>query len=266
MKKLDQISIYPIKSCGSIQPVSAEVLDRGFKLDRRWLLIDESGIFISQRNTPELSQISLQLEGKDLVVRHQNADSMVLPLNVSTQTLQKATIWNDTVEGVHLGVSYDQWFSEILGKKVQLIFMSDDVHRPLNKNRLPQDRSFEVSFADGYPYLLTSQSSLDDLNHRLTQPVPMERFRANLVVSGFTAFAEDGWEKIRIGSVEFLVVKPCARCQITTIDQKTGSASKEPLKTLATYRKKDGQVLFGMNLVALGSGTVHQDDTVTIIS
>lgn len=266
MTQLDQISIYPIKSCSGINLQSSQVLDRGFPHDRRWLLIDQEGQFISQRSTPLLGQIKISMNSSQLNVSYIGKSTLSVNFNNQSNVRHKALIWKDKVDGLWVGRESDDWFSHVLGQQVHLIHMNDKVHRPLIKDRLPQDRSFEVSFADGYPYLLTSQSSLDDLNSRLGNPVPMDRFRANLIVSGFDAFAEDGWKRIRIGEVEFMVVKPCARCQVTTIDQETGASSKEPLKTLATYRKQDGKVMFGMNLVALSAGSVNLKDPVTIIA
>ncbi len=265
MSKLDQISIYPIKSCSGINLQTSQVLDRGFPLDRRWLLVDEGGQFISQRTAPLLGQIKISLNSDQLHVNYPGKSPLRLSLNIRSNVRHEVLIWKDKVDGLWVGQECDDWFSDILGRRVQLIHMNERVHRPLIKDRLPQDHSFEVSFADGYPYLLTSQASLDDLNRRLTSPVPMDRFRANLVVSGFDAFAEDRWKRIKIGDVEFMVVKPCARCQVTTIDQQTGTPSKEPLKTLATYRKQAGKVMFGMNLVALSSGSVQLSDPVLII-
>jgi hypothetical protein len=265
MPKLDQISIYPIKSCAGIDLDASEVLNRGFPLDRRWLLVDEAGQFISQRKSPRLGQIRLTRDHTQLSVSYPDKAPLKLELNVHSSVRHKAMIWSDKVDGMWVGHEFDDWFSNVLEQQVHLIHMNDEVHRPLIKEHLPQHRSFEVSFADGYPYLLTSQASLDDLNGRLDNPVPMDRFRANLMVSGFEAFAEDHWKKIKIGEVEFLVVKPCARCQITTINQKTGASSKEPLKTLATYRKQAGKVMFGMNLVALSAGSVRLNDPVLII-
>ena len=265
MSKLDQISIYPIKSCAGIDLSASEVLSRGFPLDRRWLLIDEAGQFVSQRTTARLGQIKLSQENNHLIVNYPEQDPLHLDLDVPDGIRRKAKIWHDSVDGVWVNQASDDWFSHVLEQQVHLIHMNADVHRPLIKDHLPQDRTFEVSFADGYPYLLANQASLNDLNSRLETPVPMDRFRANMVVSGFEAFAEDDWKKVRIGEVEFLVVKPCARCQVTTIDQKTGAASKEPLKTLATYRKQDGKVMFGMNLVALGTGSLHLNDPILIV-
>jgi len=265
MFTLDQICIYPIKSCAGIELQSSRVLDRGFPLDRRWLLVDEKGQFISQRSTPLLGQIKLSHEKDQLTVSYPDKTALILDLNHHSDMRHQVNIWKDRVNALWVSQACDDWFSAVLNQPVHLIHMNEEVHRPLFKEGLPQGRSFDVSFADGYPYLLTSQSSLDNLNGRLKQPVPMDRFRANLVVGGFEAFAEDHWKRIKIGPVEFLVIKPCARCQVTTIDQKTGVRSKEPLKTLAGYRKQNGKVMFGMNLLALNSATVSLKDRVSII-
>ncbi len=265
MPALDEISIYPIKSCSGIKLNSSEVEDRGFPLDRRWLLVEENGTFISQRSTPKLGQIKISHLEDNLLVSCVGKESLTLEIKSSLSTQIETHIWKDTVQGNWISTDCDAWFSDILGRSVRLVHMSRDVHRPLEKSYLPSNRSFEVSFADGYPYLLTNQASLDDLNGRLNQPIPMDRFRSNLIVSGFAAFAEDRWKRMRIGKVEFLVVKPSARCVVTTIDQKSGIASREPLKTLATYRKQEGKVMFGMNLIALGSGNVRVGDEVSIL-
>lgn len=262
---LDQISIYPIKSCAGINLNHSEVEDRGFPLDRRWLLIEENGAFISQRNSPKLGQIIISHHRDHLLVSSAGKGSLTLELESSSFTQVKAQIWKDTVQGNWISHECDAWFSEILERRVRLVHMNREVRRPLAKSYLPHNRSFEVSFADGYPYLLTNQESLRDLNGRLDHPIPMDRFRSNLVVSGFEAFAEDHWKHIRIGGVEFLVVKACARCVVTTIDQESGMASKEPLKTLATYRKQNGKVNFGMNLIALNTGSVNKGDLVVIL-
>ncbi len=266
MNTLDQISIYPIKSCSGIQLESARVESRGFPLDRRWMLIEANGDFISQRNTPQLGQFQISVHDNHLHVQFSDKSPLKIQMELSKSTIRESRIWKDNVSGKEVSNVCDDWFSEILNRQVHLIHMDESVSRPLIKESLPQDRSFEVSFADGYPYLLTNQASLDDLNQRLTTHIPMDRFRSNLVVSGFEAFAEDDWKQISIGDVVFQVVKPCARCHVTTIDQKSGIQSKEPLKTLASYRKQDGKVMFGMNLIALTQGTVTHNDPVKVLN
>ncbi|MCF7823611.1 MAG: MOSC domain-containing protein [Candidatus Marinimicrobia bacterium] len=262
---LKKITIYPIKSCAGIDLPASDVEARGFPLDRRWLIIEENGTFISQRNAPQLGQIKISATENQLIINYMGKSPLIVDQSTPSDKRIEAQIWKDSVQSLWLSSEYDAWFSEIIGRSVHLVQMDKQVHRPLEKESLPAGRTFEVSFADGYPYLLTNQSSLDDLNDRLSQPIPMDRFRSNLVVCGFPAFTEDHWKRIRIGDVEFLVVKPCGRCQVTTIDQKTGESSKEPLKTLASYRKQNGKVMFGMNLVALSEGRIKINTPVHIL-
>jgi uncharacterized protein len=152
------------------------------------------------------------------------------------------------------------WLSDALGRRCQLVYMPDDVERAVNPLRgRPGD---VVSFADGYPFLLIGQGSLDDLNGRMSAPLPMIRFRPNLVVEGAAAFAEDGWPRVRIGAVTFRNVKPCDRCVMTTVDPETGNKGAEPLRTLATYRAWGGAVWFGVNLIAENTGTLRVGDAV----
>jgi len=262
---LDQISIYPIKSCSGIALDQAEVEERGFPYDRRWMLIDAAGQFISQRKIPLLSQFKITIQGDQMQVSHGGFNPLTIDLNQVGKAYVKTRIWKDSVMSQRVSPLADKWFSKCLDMAVRLVHMDEKSHRPLPRQLLYEHQDFEVSFADGYPYLLTNQASLDDLNGRLKTPVGMDRFRPNLVVQGFDAYAEDSWKRIRIADVDFLVVKPCARCQVTTIDQKTGESSKEPLKTLATYRKRNGKVMFGMNLLAVNQGRIELNAPVTIL-
>ncbi|MNH24838.1 MOSC domain protein [compost metagenome] len=179
--------------------------------------------------------------------------------------LRGVTIWRDTFRVPDAGDVAAQWLSEFIGKDVRL------VHVPEERSRfLPGgygEVNDRVAFADGFPLLLIGRGSLDDLVQRVGRPLEMQRFRPNLVVEGAEAFAEDGWKRIRIGEMEFRVLKPCERCIMTTIDPQTGerSADREPLTTLKTYRQKEGDVLFGQNLVADGSGVLEVGMPVTVL-
>ena len=188
MGKLTQISIYPIKSCAGIDLKQADVHDRGFPFDRRWMLIEEDGVFLSQRNSPELGQVLSMIRDNLLQISYPGIDPLTLDINHIDAGKIEAKIWKDTVMSRRVSSIADDWFSRLLGRPVHLVHMDSEISRPLEKNRLPQDRSYEVSFADGYPYLLTNQASLDDLNGRLETPIQMDRFRSNLVVEGFGAF------------------------------------------------------------------------------
>jgi hypothetical protein len=172
-------------------------------------------------------------------------------------------VWDDAVDAISAGDEAQKWFSAYLDIPSRLVFMPENSIR-----RVEPDYDIHndiVSFADGFPLLLISQHSLDDLNNRLVTPVPMNRFRPNVVVKGSGAFAEDRWKKIRIGTMLFYVVKPCSRCITTTVDQETGIQGKEPLATLSRYRKVDGNVLFGQNLIPESIGTINVGDCVEIV-
>lgn len=176
----------------------------------------------------------------------------------------RATVWKDECAVFDEGRDAAAWFSDYLGVAVRLVRLADENARPLGTTSAqPGDR---VSFADAYPFLLISEASLDGLNRRLSLPLPMDRFRPNIVITGCDAHAEDRWRHVRIGEIDFRVAKPCARCVITTTDQQTGEVGGEPLRTLATYRLEDGKILFGQNLVHVGRGTVGVGDSVVVLS
>jgi uncharacterized protein YcbX len=174
----------------------------------------------------------------------------------------RVVVWEDECPAVDEGMDAAQWFSEHLGHPARLVRLADDDARPLaSSSAQPGDR---VSFADGFPFLLISRASLDELNRRLSLPVAMERFRPNIVVAGCEPHDEDGWHRLSIGEVVFRVAKPCARCVVVTVDQATGERGREPLRTLSTYRTVDGQVHFGQNLIHEGRGVVRVGDPVLI--
>ncbi len=260
--KLQDIYIYPIKSLGGIRLEQAQVDIKGFQWDRRWMLVDENGQFLTQRTIHKMALLQVELREKELLVFHkQNSEiSLSISFEHETEDFIPVTVWSDTVEGQIVSPSANQWFSAFLGQPCQLVYMPDSIQRKVD----PQyaENGENVSFADAMPYLLIGQASLDDLNQKLEHPVPMERFRPNLVFSGAAPFEEDAWKEISIGDCSFKVAKPCARCVLTTVDQNTGMKGKEPLKTLASYRTKNKKVLFGQNLIALSTGQLKVGDTV----
>jgi len=174
-------------------------------------------------------------------------------------------IWKDHCKAVDQGAQAAQWLSAYLGTACRLVHIPDGYVRQVDQ-LYANTKQDQVGFADGYPLLLISQASLDDLNTRLAEPLPMTRFRPNIVVSGCTPFAEDTWKTIRIGDMLFTLAKPCARCVLTTVDPQTGIQGKEPLKTLATYRHLPGKgVLFGQNLIQKHTGSIRVHDTVQVL-
>ena len=249
---LSGLYIYPIKSAAGLAIPSATVHPRGLEYDRRWMVVDQAHRFMTQRKFPQMARIQVQLDGETMRISAPNMEPLAVPLQPSPETNNDGDrltveVWGDRCPALSMGAESQAWFSHVLGTPCQLVYMPDDTQRPTEHGR-HGDQSI-VSFADAYPFLLISDASLQDLNDRLPHPIPMNRFRPNLVVSGCDAFAEDKWHQIQLGALTFTVAKACSRCTIPTVDQSTGVRGKEPLKTLATYRHWDGQIWFGQNLM-----------------
>jgi Uncharacterized Fe-S protein len=254
---LSEINIYPVKSLKGISVEKARIERRGLKFDRRWMLVDEENRFLTQRQYPVMATIATAIDGECLRVSHEGND-LEIPFLPAAEKEAKVEIWSSKVKAKVYEDSINRWFSEILQTKCRLVLMPEETRRKVDYFYAAKIDD-HVSFADGYPFLLIGESSLNDLNSRLEKKVPMNRFRPNFVVSGAEPFAEDGWKKIRIGAGIFHVVKPCARCVMTTIEQTTGVKNgAEPLKTLADFRIPKGslkkKILFGQNLIAEGEG------------
>ena len=261
---LSEITIYPIKSMKGVALQSAKVELRGLQFDRRWMLVDRDATFISQRDVPRLALISTQIKEDSIIVEAPGKQRLSLPAKMSGSTPISVRVWDDTVRVLPAGREADEWFSDFAGVDCRPVYMPDDSLRPVEpRYALASDI---VSLADGFPLLLVSQASLNDLNGRLPEPVPMNRFRPNIVVSGSGAFDEDGWKKIRIGDLSLRIVKPCSRCVTTTVDQSTGVQGKEPLATLSRYRNFNGKVHFGQNAIPENEAVIRLGDRVELIS
>ncbi|MCG6200081.1 YcbX family protein [Psychromonas antarctica] len=261
MQILNDIYIYPIKSIKAINQPAAYVEEKGLRFDRRYMLVDLQGEFITGRTHPQLTQITVQFSRKLLLVDAPNMPTLSIDPEQFSTSMQTSQVWSDTVEVLHCHDDYDQWFSNYLQYPCQLVFFSDET------KRLLKNRKTQVSFADGYPLLLINQTSVDFLNARLEKPVTPLHFRPNIVVQGDFPFIEDSWARIKIGEVEFEVSKPCSRCLFTNVDPQTGVADNDqPLKTLATFRYHQGNIDFGQNLIPLNSGIIRTGDEIKIIS
>tara|TARA_R110001592_G_scaffold171325_1_gene409604 strand:- start:4684 stop:5514 length:831 start_codon:yes stop_codon:yes gene_type:complete len=262
---------YPVKSLKGISLESAEIDEFGIRYDRRFMLIDDKHKFVTQRTHPLLSQLSVTTSlssSNDLNTINIHSKSFgILSFNMNQFSLDaditNVVVWGDSVEAVVLKNKETQCLSEFLGLNVRIVYMPASSFRQIDRQYYSEDK--RVSFADGYPFLLTSEASLKDLNARLDQAVPMSRFRPNIVVSGgMSAYAEDNWKRLVIGDISFEMVKPCSRCVMTTIDSNgLKSVDKEPLKTLSQYRKNDFGICFGQNLVHLSKGEIRIGDVVT---
>lgn len=258
--ELASIHIYPVKSLGGFAVEEAQLSDRGLEHDRRWMLVDEAGNFMTQREVGALACLHSSAGPTGFQVTDiRSGATLDLPWSPAAGTERMCSVWSDRVRTIVGEPEWNDWFSAQLGRSVQLVYMPDATKRRTD-GRYAKGLT---SLSDGFPFLIVSQASLDDLNARLPSPIDMERFRPNLVITGSTAFQEDRWTDIRIGDARFQLVKPCARCVVITTDQRTGVRDKEPLRTLTTYRSKGNKVLFGMNAVGDATGSIRVGDLVS---
>jgi uncharacterized protein len=270
MLQLSEIYVYPVKSLGGVRLESAKITDRGLQYDRRWMLVDENNRFISQREYPQLALFKIELHSDYMVITDLKRNlSLTSKLNRDfSELLGKitVTIWDDEVEAYEVSETCNQFFTEGLGKTTRLVYMRDENIRKTDAQYSLKGDEI-TSFSDGYPILAIGQSSLDDLNNKLDEPVNINRFRPNFVFTGGIEFEEEEWHEFTVGGIRFFGVKPCSRCVMTTIDPQAGEKKgKEPLLTLNRYRKAGNKILFGQNVLISQLGTVSVGDKIEVIS
>jgi len=265
MITVSSLIYYPIKACRGFEVDSACIERMGLQDDRRMMVITPEGKFLTQREFPRLALVLPTLNTGMLSLSAPNCDSIQLGIQ-TTGIPVSVEVWKSKgVQAVDQGEEAALWFSDWLGTSVRLVHIADGYKRLVNEKWAVHEDD-HTGFADGYPILLTSEEGLQDLNSHLESPVPMNRFRPNIVVKGCAPFAEDTWNRIRIGDVELAVVKPCSRCEVTTIDKKTLERSKEPLKTLGKYRKQKLGAIFGENVIPLNAGVIRLGMNVEVLS
>lgn len=255
---------YPVKSCGGISLETAHVGKKGILFDRQWMVVNHDGMFVAQRGDKKLGAVGIKtmcliktsISHGSLVLEAPNMPMIFLPLSGFDGSTQKVQVWKDVCEGIDQGDEIAQWLSIYLSREVPGIYRM--VRMPDYMERKTHKGNGSVAFADGYPFLMISEASLNDLNNRLADRLPMNRFRPNIVIKGCEPFWEDNIANFSIDEINFTSIKPCVRCPITATNQETAERGKEPLKTLATFRfqKQYGGVTFGMNLVHTGSGSI----------
>lgn len=265
--RVSQLYCYPIKSARGIALSRAELDRFGIRHDRRFMLIDPTGRFVSQREEPRLALAVPRFDGDDVVVEAPGQSPLRLPLAGLPGPRRDVTLWDwdGRNESVDQGDGPAAWWSAYLGTPVRLVFSPEDSARPTQPTPHGRGVGGVVSFSDGFPLLVVSQASLDDLNARLAEPLPMNRFRPNMVVEGVAPFAEDTWQRFRAGGVTLRGTKPCARCPITTTDQDTAERGVEPLRTLATFRRGERGVLFGQNAEHEAPGHMAVGDPIEVL-
>jgi uncharacterized protein YcbX len=265
MLELSALIYYPIKACCGFEVDASNMERMGLEHDRRMMVVSPEGGFLTQRDYPKLALVIPTISNKELTLSAPGMGALTLAIQKTGPT-RPVYIWRSRgVQAIDQGEAAAEWFSGWLGTSVRLVHIAEGYIRRINE-KYAINADDHTAFADGYPILLASEESLADLNARIKTPVPMNRFRPNLVVKGCEPFAEDAWSRIRIGDVEMAVVKPCARCVVTTIDKETLEKSKEPLKTLASFRKQEGGAMFGQNVIPLNEGRLRSGMNVEILS
>lgn len=250
---LSELWRFPMKSAAGQALERGELGPRGLEQDRHWMLVDLTGGFLTQRQLPRMALITTALDAAGAL--HLSAPGMPpCPVRARPELRVAVRVWGDTCLAAACDEGTDAWLSDFLAQPCRLVYLPTAERRPVDPHYAqPED---QVGFADGFPLLLISQASLDDLNTRLTAPIPMRRFRPNLVVAGSAPYAEDAWRVIRIGAIVMRVVKPCSRCPIPNVDPDTGIPGSEVLRTLTRYRRRDNKVYFGQNLLHDGPGVL----------
>ncbi len=259
---LAEIHVYPIKSTQGVALAHAKVEKQGILDDRRYLIADMQGRMVTGRQNPQLVNVVCHVRPGGIEVHYPGKEVLYLQQDQYNLNAVETKVWSDRFDAFTTTKFANDWFSEVVGKPVQLLYCGEQSQRYREK------LSTNVSFADGYPLLVISRASLAELNSRCPEPISMAQFRTNLVVETDKPFEEDSWKRFRIGEVEFAVLKPCERCVFTTVSPQTGefAASKEPIKTLRTFRSNEkGGVFFGMNVVALNEGMITMGDSVEVL-
>lgn len=268
--KLSALHVYPVKGLKGIDLSEAQCTDRGLRHDRRWMVVDAAGDFLSQREHPRMATVWTEIVEDVLALAAPDVGSVEVPIEAgpSRAARIRVRVWDSVVDAVPVSPYADAWLGDYLGLPCRLVYMPDETRRESNAKYAGTDKL--VGFADGFAYLLTNEASLAELNARLRgnhhPALPMNRFRPNLVVTGCGAFEEDRWMEIRVGEAILRAAKPCGRCQVTTTDQSTGEVvGPEPLATLSTFREsREFGVMFGMNLVTVRQGKVRVGDAVEV--
>ncbi|MCZ7583142.1 MAG: MOSC domain-containing protein [Deltaproteobacteria bacterium] len=259
IRQLSELVIYPVKSLAGISRPEMTLTSRGIAYDREWMVVDEKGRFLTQRTLPRMALVRTAIEDGALVLSARGRSDLAVPLGGVDGDFVVVKIWLDKTRAVDQGDEAASWFSETLGVRCRLVRAHPDHLRKASRG------GAAYAFADAYPLLVISEASLADLNSRLDAPLPMNRFRPNIVVSGTAPYEEDTWTRVRCGETAVRVRKPCVRCAIPTTDQETAERSREPLKTLAVYRSTAAGVTFGVNADYEGAGTISVGDGVELV-
>ncbi|CAA9890699.1 conserved hypothetical protein [Candidatus Methylobacter favarea] len=259
---ISEIFIYPVKSLSGISVPAWTVSETGLQYDRKWMIIDDAGQFLSQRVLPRMTLIKTALTDKSLILSAPGMENLALPLEPVDGQIIASTIWHDCCDARSVSQEADQWLSGFLSKSCRMVYQPSEMIRQVNLQYA--NAGDKVAFSDGFPFLIISENSLASLNRAMRLNLPMIRFRPNLVISGCDAYAEDCWREISIGAIDFRFPKPCSRCSVPTIDPETAQTGKEPLRTLNRIRKWNNKVYFGQNALHNQVGRLTLGDQVRV--
>lgn len=261
---LSDIIIYPVKSLAGIHLTSWQVTETGFQYDRKWMLVDSLGQFLSQRRLPKMALIKTALTADQLILSAPNQQDLSLPLVPTEGDMIISTIWHDQCNARSVSEEANAWFSDFLATDCRLVYLPNEVIRAVDTKYA--QATDQVSFADGFPFLLIAENSLVALNQAMQLNLTMNRFRPNLVIAGCESYAEDSWREIRIGDIDFRLPKPCSRCAVPSIDPETAQTGKEPLATLNRLRRWQNKIYFGQNAIHNQCGILTVGDSVQLIA
>jgi uncharacterized protein YcbX len=258
------LAVYPVKSLRGISLPIMHFDVRGPLMDRRFIVTDAAGHFLTQRRYPKMCLVQVEVRGEVYALTAPEMPTLVIdPARDPCVQRHSVVVWQDRVDACDVGAEAADWFSAYLHRPCRLYFMPDDSVRAVDPD---YGRSGDrISFADGFPVLLITEASLDVINRALPEPIAAERFRPNIVISGCEPFAEDRWRRVRIGGLEFDVVKPCSRCAIPSIDPLTGNRQRAVAQTLTRLRRRGDGVYFGQNLIHRGSGSIGVGATAVVL-
>jgi len=260
---LSGIFIYPVKSLKGFYADNWSVTETGLKYDRKWMVVDADGLFLSQRRVRQMALITTGLTPNHLILTAPGMEDLSISLATVDGYHVNSTIWHEQCAAGHVSHEADDWLSDFLKMDCRLVRQLDEIIRKVNPTYAkPTD---QTAFSDGFPFLIISENSLTSLNEAMQLNLPMARFRPNLVISGCPSYAEDSWREVSIGPIDFRLPKPCSRCNVPTIDPETAEIGKEPLATLNRLRKWQNKVYFGQNALHNQCGQLTVGDPVRVI-
>ena len=261
---VSKLFYYPVKSLAGINAQEMVINSWGPHHDRRLMLVDGEGRMITQRQCRLMALIQMRDLGDSLELEFRGQSVPIAWPNFNEEGNRKIVwVWNDEIEAQVIPGSINTWLSDVLQRKVQLVYMPENIQRQVDLNYA--DEGVRTSFSDGFPFLLISRASIEFLQNKLSFDLDVRRFRPNIVVDGCEAFAEDSWRQIRVGEIEFQLVKPCARCVMPSINMETAQIQKEVMQVMNDHRKRDGDVFMGQNMVHVGEGVLQLGQTVEVV-